>query len=110
MIQITHLSKIYPLGNTPVTAVKNLDIKIDAGEFVAIAGASGSGKSSLLNMIGGIEKPTSGRVEIEGVDLSRLSSDQLADLRAQRLGFIFQTFNLLPVMTVFENVEYPLQI
>lgn len=110
MIQIDQLSKTYRLGQVEVPALREVDLVVNAGEFVALAGPSGSGKSTLLNIVGGIERPSSGRVEIDGSDLSQLTSDQLAELRAERLGFVFQTFNLLPVLTVFENVEYPLQL
>jgi len=108
MIQVDMLSKTYRLGQVDVPALRGIDLKVNAGEFVALAGPSGSGKSTLLNIVGAIERPTSGRVAIDGSDLGLLTSNQLADLRAERLGFVFQTFNLLPVLTVFENVEYPL--
>ena len=110
MIQVNQLLKTYRLGQVEVSALRGVDLTVQAGEFVALAGPSGSGKSTLLNIAGGIERPTSGRVEIQGSDLGHLTSNQLADLRAERLGFVFQTFNLLPVLTVFENVEYPLQL
>jgi len=110
MIKVEHLSKTYRLGQVEVSALQDVDLTVNAGEFVALAGPSGSGKSTLLNIAGAIERPTSGRVLIEGIDLGAMSSDQLSDLRAARLGFVFQTFNLLPVLTVFENVEYPLQL
>src|ERR1017187_1221515 len=103
MIRIHQLSKTYRLGQVEVPALRGVDLVVNAGEFVALAGPSGSGKSTLLNIAGGMRRPTSGRVEIEGSDLGHLTSDELADLRALRLGFVFQTFNLLPVLTVFEN-------
>jgi putative ABC transport system ATP-binding protein len=108
MIIAQDLTKTYPLGQSTVEALRGVSLTIESGEFVAIAGASGSGKSTLLNILGTIEKPTSGRVTLDNVDLASLSPDQGADLRATRLGFIFQTFNLLPVLTAYENVEYAL--
>ena len=108
VVQVTQVTKQYALGRTIVPALRGIDLTVEAGELLAIAGPSGSGKTTLLNLIGCIERPTSGDVHIDGVDVSRLSSDALADLRAHRIGFIFQRFNLLPVLTALENVEYPL--
>jgi putative ABC transport system ATP-binding protein len=96
------------LGGQLVTALKNITLDIEDGVFIAIAGPSGSGKSTLLNLIGCIDTPTSGQILINGQDVSGKTPDQLADLRARTIGFIFQTFNLLPVLTAYENVEYPL--
>ena len=110
-MKIVHAEKVtkdFYLGKTIVNAVKDIDLTVESGEFLAIVGPSGSGKSTLLNLIGCIEKPTAGTVKIEGIDVTLLSSNDLADIRAYKLGFIFQTFNLLPVLTVAENVEYPL--
>lgn len=108
MIKISALSKTYTLGQTLVTALENLDCTITAGEFVALAGSSGSGKSTLLNLLGGFDLPTSGRLEIAGQDLAQMDDAGLSLFRAQQLGFIFQTFNLLPVLSALENVEFPL--
>jgi putative ABC transport system ATP-binding protein len=108
MIQAKGLTKTYHLDSTLVQALNGVDIEVQTGEFLAIAGPSGSGKSTLLNLIGCIEKPTQGNIIFDGQDVTTLGADQLADLRARRLGFVFQTFNLLPVLTAYENVEFPL--
>jgi len=110
MILTNGLIKTYHLGDTVVTALKRIDLSVTRGEFVAIAGPSGSGKSTLLNLLGCVEPPTAGSLQIDNQEITSLSSNALADLRAERLGFVFQTFNLLSVMNVFENVEYPLQL
>ncbi len=91
-----------------VTAVRGVDLAVDEGEFVAITGASGSGKSTLLHMLGGITRPTSGRVLLEGVDLATLDDDALAEIRRRRIGFVFQRYNLLPELSLAENVALPL--
>ncbi len=108
LLELFNVKKTYGLGEATVSAVKDVSLNIDAGEFTAFAGSSGSGKTTLLNLIGGIDTPSSGKILLEGQNLAELSSRQLADLRRQKLGFIFQTFNLLPVLTGLENVEYPL--
>jgi putative ABC transport system ATP-binding protein len=108
LLEISNVSKSYGLGEATVMALREVSLKIKSGEFTAFAGSSGSGKTTLLNLIGGLDSPTSGLVRLEGVDISRLSSQDLASLRRNRLGFIFQTFNLLPVLSGLENVEYPL--
>jgi putative ABC transport system ATP-binding protein len=108
VVQLEKVCKKYLLGSQEVWALRNVSLSVDAGVFLAIAGPSGSGKSTLLNLIGCIDTPTSGRVIIDGQDLSGQSSDRLAELRARTLGFIFQTFNLFPVLSAEENVEYPL--
>ena len=100
--------KIYQLGKTEVPAVKGVDISIKAGDFATIAGPSGSGKSTLLNLVGGIDVPTSGKVEVVGHDTSTLNDRQITKLRHRNIGFIFQSFNLMPVLNVFENIEFPL--
>jgi putative ABC transport system ATP-binding protein len=100
------ITRIYRDHGVPVTALKDVDLKIDAGEFVAIVGPSGSGKSTLLNIIGGLDQPTSGRVLIEGKDITTMKSSDLIDLRLHRIGFVFQAFNLIPVLTAKENVEF----
>ncbi|HEY4708284.1 MAG TPA: ABC transporter ATP-binding protein [Thermodesulfobacteriota bacterium] len=109
-VSVKDVRKEYRLGATAVSALKGVSLEVARGEFLAIAGPSGSGKSTLLNLIGCIERPTSGQIEIEGTDIGPLSQGSRAELRARRLGFVFQTFNLLPVLTVAENVEYPLLI
>ncbi len=108
LVQVENVSKDYLLGEQRVDALKDVTLNIDEGVFMAIAGPSGSGKSTLLNLIGCIDTPSSGRILIDGEDVSGRTPDQLADLRARSIGFIFQTFNLLPVLSAEENVEYPL--
>lgn len=108
IVRVENVSKRYALGEQTVTALQNVSLSIEPGEFLAIAGPSGSGKSTLLNIIGCIDLPSEGRVYIDGQDVSGHSADQLADVRARTLGFIFQSFNLLPVLSAAENVEYPL--
>jgi putative ABC transport system ATP-binding protein len=108
VITLHNVSKSYRLGKVDVPALSNVDLDIQKGEFTALAGPSGSGKTTLLNLIGCLDKPTRGQVLLEGQDVTHTSLDKLADIRGTRLGFIFQTFNLLPILTAFENVEYPL--
>lgn len=108
MIEIENLTKIYKLGETEVIGTKDVNIKIEDGEFISIMGPSGSGKSTLLHMLGGLDKPTYGRVLIDGIDLADLGDTQLCDLRRDKIGFIFQSFNLLPVLNAIENVIVPL--
>jgi len=108
IVETKALTKDFHLGKTLIHALKNVDFAVSEKEFLAIAGPSGSGKSTLLNLIGCIDLPTSGSIKIDGIDVSGLSSDELADLRATKIGFIFQMFNLIPVLSAFENVEYPL--
>ena len=108
LILVENVSKSYRLGDQLVPALRDVSLSIDEGVFMAIAGPSGSGKSTLLNLIGCIDTPTSGRILIDGRDTSGRTPDELADLRARSIGFIFQTFNLLPVLSAEENVEYPL--
>jgi putative ABC transport system ATP-binding protein len=103
------LWKTYKLDTTEVHALRGLDITVDEGEFVCIMGPSGSGKSTLLNMIGGLDTPTSGDLYIDGVKTSSMSDGQLTRMRAEKIGYIFQTFNLLPALTVRDNVEFPLR-
>jgi ABC-type lipoprotein export system ATPase subunit len=108
MISIEHLAKTYQRGDgTPVPALRDLSFDIEAGEFVTVRGASGSGKSSLLNIIGCLDTPTSGIYRLAGEDVSRWTDEQRSHLRNQRIGFVFQSFNLLPRTTALENVELP---
>ena len=109
-VAVKNVSKTYRLGKLNVTALAGVSLTVEAGEFLAVAGPSGSGKTTLLNLIGCLDIPTSGEVEIDGETVSAMSPGQRADLRARKLGFIFQTFNLIPVLTAYENVEYPLLI
>lgn len=108
IVQVEHVGKRYLLGEQQVQALTDINLAVEPGVFLAIAGPSGSGKSTLLNIIGCIDTPTSGRVLIDGRDVSGQTPDQLAALRARTIGFIFQSFNLLPVLSAEENVEYPL--
>jgi putative ABC transport system ATP-binding protein len=108
VVRTENVTKNYALGQQQVQALNGVDLVVSEGEFLAIAGPSGSGKSTLLNLIGCIDIPSSGHVYIENQEVSGQTPDQLADLRAHKIGFIFQTFNLLPVLTAAENVEYPM--
>ena len=108
LIRVDNVSKQYRLGDQMVPALRTLTLSIEEGVFLAIAGPSGSGKSTLLNLIGCIDTPTSGKIFIDERDTSGHTPDELADMRARTIGFIFQTFNLLPVLSAEENVEYPL--
>ena len=110
LVSLERVSRKFPLDHNAVTALSNVSFHIDPGEFLAISGPSGSGKSTLLNLIGCIDKPTSGRIFIDGTDTSLLTSSQCSLLRREKIGFVFQTFNLIPVFTASENVEYPLLI
>src|SRR5437867_4416346 len=109
-VAVDHVSKTYRLGKVGVAALDDVSFTVATGEFVAIAGPSGSGKTTLLNLIGCLDTPTAGEILIDGESVSALSSGGRADLRARKLGFVFQTFNLIPVLTAWENVEYPLLI
>jgi putative ABC transport system ATP-binding protein len=108
LIRIRSLRKSYRRAAQEIPVLLDIQLDVQAGEFVALMGPSGSGKSTLLNLIAGIDHPTSGTIEIAGVDIATLSEGQLADWRAANVGFIFQFYNLLPVLTAFENVELPL--
>lgn len=110
VVKVDRVFKEYYLGTQKVTALKNVSLLVRKGEFLAIAGPSGSGKSTVLNLIGCIDTPTEGSVSIDGEDVTNRNPDELADIRARKIGFIFQTFNLLPVLSAWENVEYPLLI
>ncbi|MDP3563167.1 MAG: ABC transporter ATP-binding protein [Methanoregula sp.] len=107
VIELNDVSKIYPLLSGDVVALDHLSIRIDRGEFVAIMGPSGSGKSTLLNQIGGLDVPTSGVLKITGKNIRHMSDIELTDLRLNAIGYIFQKFNLIPLLTAYENVEYP---
>ena len=108
LIRIRDLSKSYQRGGQEIPVLVDIQLDVMAGDFIALMGPSGSGKSTLLNLIAGIDQPSSGRIEIGGVDIATLSEAQLAHWRAANVGFIFQFYNLLPVLTAFENVELPL--
>jgi len=109
VLQTVNLQKTYMLGKIPVEALRGVDLKVEKGDFLAILGPSGSGKSTLLSLIGALDKPTEGKVFIEGVDASTLSDNQLADLR-RSIGFVFQFFNLIPRLTARGNVELTMAI
>jgi len=108
VIHLDAVSKTYQSGDVEVHAVRSVSLEIHAGEFVAIMGASGSGKSSMMNMLGCLDRPTSGTYLLDGIDVSKLDRNQLADIRNQKIGFIFQGFNLLARTTALENVELPM--
>jgi len=108
LVLLERVSRRFPMDHTFVAALEDVSMEVGRGEFIAVAGPSGSGKSTLLNLIGCIDQPTSGTVRIDGVAVGGLASNELARLRRTKIGFIFQTFNLIPVFTAFENVEYPL--
>ncbi len=108
IVTIRNLSKIYQQGDINVTALDNISLDIASGEFLALMGPSGSGKSTLLHIIAGIDRPTNGECRVQDIDVAKLNESQLADWRNQNVGFVFQTFNLIPVLTAYENVELPL--
>ena len=107
ILKVENLSKVYGKGENTVKAVDNVSFSIEKGEFVAIIGASGSGKSTLLHMLGGVDRPTSGKVYIEGKDIYSLSNDNLAIFRRRQVGLIYQFYNLIPVLNVVENITLP---
>ncbi|MEW6621243.1 MAG: ABC transporter ATP-binding protein [bacterium] len=110
VVAVKEVSREYKLGKTSVRALQKVSLEVEKGEFVSICGPSGSGKTTLLNIIGCLDKPTEGTVAIIDQSVEGLSDAQLSELRNRRIGFIFQTFNLIPVLTAYENVEYPLWI
>ena len=108
MIEANNLKKTYKVGELDLTVINDFSIKINEGEFISLIGPSGSGKSTVLNMIGCLDTPTSGTLNIDGTDINKLDKTKLANFRGENIGFIFQSFNLIPVLTVYENIEYPL--
>ncbi|MBX2987591.1 MAG: ABC transporter ATP-binding protein [Bdellovibrionaceae bacterium] len=110
VVELSHVRKTYRLGETTVEALKDISLSVRRGEFTSIIGASGSGKSTLLNIIGCLDAADSGVLRIEGQDVSKLDENGLCRLRNERIGFIFQSFNLIPVLNIFENVELPLLV
>jgi putative ABC transport system ATP-binding protein len=110
IVRLENLTKVYQQGKVEVRAVDNVSLDIHKGDFAALCGPSGSGKTSLLNLIGGLDVPTSGKVWLDGADLSTLDRTALAAVRKNRIGFVFQSYNLIPVMTAFENAEFVLNL
>lgn len=110
ILKVENLSKIYGKGDTAVTALDNVSFTVRKGEFVAIVGASGSGKSTLLHLIGGVDRPTSGKVYIGGKDIYKLNNDDLAIFRRRQIGLIYQFYNLIPILNVEENILLPLNL
>jgi len=108
MIRLRHINRVFPLKGGPFYALRDINLEIKEGDFLSIMGPSGSGKSTLLHIIAGIDRPTSGECRVQDVDVTKLNESKLADWRNQNVGFVFQTFNLIPVLTAFENVELPL--
>ncbi len=109
VIRVQGLAKELPMGKVTVHALRGVDMEIYANEMVSIVGPSGSGKSTLLGLIGGLDTPTKGKIEIDGVDITRMNEDQLTEIRNEKIGFIFQFFNLIPTLTALENVALPIQ-
>jgi len=105
-----HLDKVFKQGQLSVKALSGIDIEINTGEFLCLSGPSGSGKTTLLNMVGGLDRPTAGEITVAGQRLDSMTSKQLADLRLHRIGFVFQAYNLIPVLSARENVEFVMQL
>ena len=108
VVRTQDVKKVYEMGDVQVAALKGADIEIEQGEYISIMGPSGSGKTTLFNMVGGLDKPSDGKVYIDDVDVAQLDAYELAWLRCRKIGYIFQTFNLIPVMTALENVTLPM--
>jgi putative ABC transport system ATP-binding protein len=110
IVEVRDLTKVYGSGDTAVTALDRVSLAVEQGEFVAVMGPSGCGKSTLLNLVGGLDRPTSGEVLIDGTDIASMSDQAITELRRRRLGFVFQFFNLIPVLTTSENAALPLTL
>ena len=104
ILNFNDVSRVYTAGDHELRALDHIDLSLPAGKFIVVLGPSGAGKSTLLNLIGGLDSPTEGRITVDGRDISKLSNDQLAEYRAQTVGFVFQNYNLIPTLTVYENV------
>ena len=110
ILETKDLRKVYGSGNTEVRALDGVDLTVEKGEFVAVVGTSGSGKSTLLHMLGGLDRPTSGTVTVDGRELSALKDEELTIFRRRKIGFVFQNYNLVPVLNVYENIVLPIQL
>lgn len=110
LLQTEHLKKYYGTGDTQVRALDGVDFSVQNGEFVSIVGTSGSGKSTLLHMFGGLDRPTSGKVFVDGQDIFSLKDDALTIFRRRKIGFVFQSYNLVPVLNVYENIVLPIEL
>jgi putative ABC transport system ATP-binding protein len=110
IVEVRGLTKVYGQGDTAVTALDHVNVTVEQGEFVAVMGPSGCGKSTLLNLVGGLDKPSDGQVLIDGIDIATMSDQTITELRRRRLGFVFQFFNLIPVLTTVENAALPLTL
>lgn len=108
LVEINNLAKVYQMGEVSITALKDISLEIEEGTFVSIIGPSGSGKSTVLNLMGCLDQPTAGSIKVADAEVGQLNSKERAAFRGEHLGFVFQNFNLIPVLTVYENVEYPL--
>jgi putative ABC transport system ATP-binding protein len=109
VIQLENVWKIYQMGDVQVSALRGVDLEVERGEFLAIAGASGSGKSTMMNLIGCLDLPSKGKIRLDGTDIASFHESQLAQIRGQKIGFVFQQFNLIPTLTALENVMLPLE-
>lgn len=110
ILETENLKKYYDMGEIQVKALDGIDLSVQKGEFLAIVGTSGSGKSTLLHMLGGLDFPTSGRVIVDGKDISKMTKDELTIFRRRKIGFVFQNYNLLPLMNVYENIVLPIKL
>ena len=110
ILHVADLKKTYGSGDTAVEALKGVSLSVEKGEFIAIVGTSGSGKSTLLHMLGGLDRPTSGTVSIDGKDIFTLKDEELTIFRRRKIGFVFQSFNLVPVLSVYENIVLPIEL
>ncbi len=110
ILKTSNLKKYYGSNDTLVKALDGVDLSVERGEFVAVVGTSGSGKSTLLHMLGGLDRPTAGKVEADGKDISRLKDEELTVFRRRKIGFVFQSYNLVPVLNVYENIVLPIEL